>query len=249
MLAWETADYPIIPPVEPSEPEYIPDWLNTEDHFGYIIGYEDGTIRPRASITRAEVATIFFRLLTDEARAEFWTETNDYTDVSPADWFNNAVSTLSRMGILGGYEDGSFRPSATITRAEFAKIAVSFFEYEDIEAENIFTDVAEGSWYENFVAVAAEIGLIEGCEGNVFRPDESITRAEACTIINRTLGRAPEKNHLLPESEMNVWPDNTPDEWFYADMQEATNSHEYKWLGNIEQWLEKLPERDWDALQ
>ena len=249
VLAWETADYPIIPPVEPSEPEYIPDWLNTEDHFGYIIGYEDGTIRPRASITRAEVATIFFRLLTDEARAEFWTETNDYTDVSSADWFNNAVSTLSRMGILGGYEDGSFRPSATITRAEFAKIAVSFFEYEDIEAENIFTDVAEGSWYENFVAAAAEIGLIEGYEGSVFRPDESITRAEACTIINRTLNRAPDKEHLLPESEMNVWPDNTPDEWFYADMQEATNSHEYKWLGDIEQWLEKLPERDWDALQ
>ena len=240
---------PIIPPVEPSEPEYVPNWLNTEDHFGYIIGYEDGTIRPRASITRAEVATIFFRLLTDEARAEFWTETNDYTDVSSADWFNNAVSTLSRMGILGGYEDGSFRPSATITRAEFAKIAVSFFEYEDIEAENIFTDVAEGSWYENFVAAAAEIGLIEGYEGSVFRPDESITRAEACTIINRTLNRAPDKEHLLPESEMNVWPDNTPDEWFYADMQEATNSHEYKWLGDIEQWLEKLPERDWDALQ
>ena len=249
VLAWETADYPIIPPVEPSEPEYIPDWLNTEDHFGYIIGYEDGTIRPRASITRAEVATIFFRLLTDEARAEFWTETNDYTDVSSADWFNNAASTLSRMGILGGYEDGSFRPNATITRAEFAKIAVSFFEYEDIEAENSFTDVAEGSWYENFVAAAAEIGLIEGYEGNVFRPDESITRAEACTIINRTLNRAPDKEHLLPESEMNVWPDNTPDEWFYADMQEATNSHEYKWLGDIEQWLEKLPERDWDALQ
>ena len=240
---------PIIPPVEPSEPEYVPNWLNTEDHFGYIIGYEDGTIRPRASITRAEVATIFFRLLTDEARAEFWTETNDYTDVSSADWFNNAVSTLSNMGILGGYEDGTFRPNATITRAEFAKIAVSFFEYEDIEAENIFTDVADGSWYENFVAVAAEIGLIEGYEGNVFRPDESITRAEACTIINRTLNRAPDKEHLLPESEMNVWPDNTPDEWFYADMQEATNSHEYKWLGDIEQWLEKLPERDWDALQ
>ena len=240
---------PIIPPVEPSEPEYVPNWLNTEDHFGYIIGYEDGTIRPRASITRAEVATIFFRLLTDEARAEFWTETNDYTDVSSADWFNNAVSTLSRMGILGGYEDGTFRPNATITRAEFAKIAVSFFEYEDIEAKNIFTDVAEGSWYESFVAAAAEIGLIEGYEGSVFRPDESITRAEACTIINRTLNRAPDKEHLLPESEMNVWPDNTPDEWFYADMQEATNSHEYKWLGDIEQWLEKLPERDWDALQ
>src|SRR5699024_8807035 len=97
---------PIIPPVAPSEPVYRPNWLNTRDHFGYIIGYEDGTIKPDASITRAEVATIFFRLLTDEARDKFWTETNSYSDVAETAWYNNAVSTLSRMGILGGYEDG-----------------------------------------------------------------------------------------------------------------------------------------------
>ena len=240
---------PYIPPVEPEEPVYEPNWLNTRDHFGYIIGYEDGTIKPDASITRAEVATIFFRLLTDEARDEFWTETNSYSDVAPTAWYNNAVSTLSRMGILGGYEDGTFRPNASITRAEFAKIAVSFFEYEDISAENIFTDVAAGSWYENFVAVAAKLGLIEGYAGNVYRPNESITRAEACTIINRTLGRAPDADHLLPESEMNTWPDNRPGVWYYAQLQEATNSHEYKWSGDIEHWTAKLPERDWDALQ
>ena len=240
---------PYIPPVEPEEPVYEPNWLNTTDHFGYIIGYEDGTIKPDASITRAEVATIFFRLLTDEARDEFWTETNSYSDVAETAWYNNAVSTLSRMGILGGYEDGSFRPNASITRAEFAKIAVSFFEYEDISAENIFTDVAAGSWYENFVAVAAKLGLIEGYAGNVYRPNESITRAEACTIINRTLGRAPDADHLLPESEMNTWPDNRPGVWYYAQLQEATNSHEYKWSGDIEHWTAKLPERDWDALQ
>ena len=240
---------PYIPPVAPSEPVYEPNWLNTTDHFGYIIGYEDGTIRPDASITRAEVATIFFRLLTDEARDKFWTETNSYSDVAPTAWYNNAVSTLSRMGILGGYEDGTFRPNASITRAEFAKIAVSFFEYEDISAENIFTDVAAGSWYENFVAVAAKLGLIEGYAGNVYRPNESITRAEACTIINRTLGRAPDADHLLPESEMNTWPDNRPGTWYYAQLQEATNSHKYKWSGDIEIWTEKLPERDWDALQ
>ena len=109
---------PYIPPVEPEEPVYEPNWLNTTDHFGYIIGYEDGTIRPDASITRAEVATIFFRLLTDEARDKFWTETNSYSDVAPTAWYNNAVSTLSRMGILGGYEDGTFRPNASITRAD-----------------------------------------------------------------------------------------------------------------------------------
>ena len=176
---------PYIPPVEPEEPVYEPNWLNTTDHFGYIIGYEDGTIRPDASITRAE----------------------------------------------------------------FAKIAVSFFEYKDISAQNIFTDVAAGSWYENFVAVAAKLGLIEGYAGNVYRPNESITRAEACTIINRTLGRAPDAEHLLPESEMNTWPDNRPGTWYYAQLQEATNSHEYKWSGDIEHWTAKLPERDWDALQ
>lgn len=248
VLVWENIVIPDIP-VTPAEPVYEPNWLNTTDHFGYIIGYEDGTIKPDASITRAEVATIFFRLLTDEARDKFWTETNSYTDVAPTAWYNNAVSTLSRMGILGGYEDGTFRPNDSITRAEFAKIAVSFFEYEDISAENIFTDVAAGSWYENFVAVAAKLGLIEGYAGNVYRPNESITRAEACTIINRTLGRAPDADHLLPESEMNTWPDNRPGVWYYAQLQEATNSHEYKWSGDIEHWTAKLPERDWDALQ
>ena len=246
-LVWETSDYPYIPPVTPSEPDYKPEWLNTEDHFAYIIGYEDGTVRPNGSITRAEVATIFFRLLTDETREQYWSSTNNYTDVKAGDWFNNAVSTLSRMGILGGYADGTFRPDATITRAEFAKIAVSFFKYKDIASENIFTDVVRGSWYESFVTAAAEIGLIEGYEDGTFRPDASITRAEACTIINRTLGRASDKGHLLPESEMLTWPDNPESAWYYAQIQEATNSHEYKWLGAIEQWLKKLPERDWAA--
>lgn len=256
VLAWETPEPdepdgpdipPYIPPVTPSEPDYKPEWLNTEDHYAYIIGYEDGTVRPYGSITRAETATIFFRLLTDEAREEYWTETNSYTDVSRGDWYNTAVSTLSRLGILGGYEDGTFRPNSGITRAEFAKIAVSFFEYEGIEAENVFTDVAHGSWYEDFVAAAAEIGLIEGYEDGSFRPESGITRAEACTIINRTLGRAPDKGHLLPESEMLTWPDNPESAWYYAQIQEATNSHEYKWLGAIEQWTAKLPERDWTA--
>lgn len=241
---------PYIPPVEPTDPDYTPDGLDTENHFSYIIGYEDGTVKPNASITRAEVATIFFRLLTDEARDQFWSQSNDYTDVSQVDWFNNAVSTLSNMGILSGYEDDTFRPKATITRAEFAKIAVSFFDYESIEADNVFTDVAEGTWYENYVAVAAEIGLIEGYDGNIFRPEASITRAEACTIINRTLGRAPDKDHLLPQAEMNTWPDNSnPDAWYYEQIQEATNSHDYRWIGNIEQWTAKLEEPHWDELQ
>ena len=244
---------PYVPPVtssEPAEPEPAPNWLNTEDHFGYIIGYGDGTVRPEAPITRAEVATIFFRLLTDEARESFWCEESGYSDVAAGDWFNTAVSTLSKLGILSGYEDGTFRPNARISRAEFAKIAVSFFELEDMEAENIFSDVVPGSWYESYVAAAAELGLIEGYEGGVFRPQASITRAETAAIVNRTLGRAPDAGHLLPEAEMNVWTDNADTgAWYYAHIQEATNSHTYRWLGDIEQWLQKLPEPDWDKLR
>lgn len=249
---WERVITPVPPtPSTPDEPEvYRPNGLVLDEHFAYLIGNDDGLIRPEANITRAEVATIFFRLLTDETRESFWSDTNSYTDVAAGSWYNNAVSTLSAMGVLGGYEDGSFRPNASITRAEFAKIAVSFFELEGLDCENPFLDVAPGAWYAESVAAAAEIGLIEGYEGGLFRPDAPITRAEACTIVNRTLGRAPHAAGLLPESEMNLWPDNMDaSAWYYAQIQEATNSHDFVWAGEFEQWTQKLPERDWDALQ
>lgn len=249
---WERVITPVPPtPSTPDEPEvHRPNGLVLDEHFAYLIGNDDGLIRPEANITRAEVATIFFRLLTDETRESFWSDTNSYTDVAAGSWYNNAVSTLSAMGVLGGYEDGSFRPNASITRAEFAKIAVSFFELEGLACENPFLDVAPSAWYAESVAAAAEIGLIEGYEGGFFRPDAPITRAEACTIVNRTLGRAPHAAGLLPESEMNLWPDNMDaSAWYYAQIQEATNSHDFVWAGEFEQWTQKLPERDWDALQ
>lgn len=249
---WERVITPVPPtPSTPDEPEvYRPNGLVLDEHFAYLIGNDDGLIRPEANITRAEVATIFFRLLTDETRESFWSDTNSYTDVAAGSWYNNAVSTLSAMGVLGGYEDGSFRPNASITRAEFAKIAVSFFELEGLACENPFLDVAPSAWYAESVAAAAEIGLIEGYEGGLFRPDAPITRAEACTIVNRTLGRAPHAAGLLPESEMNLWPDNMDaSAWYYAQIQEATNSHDFVWAGEFEQWTQKLSERDWDALQ
>lgn len=249
---WERVITPVPPtPSTPNEPEvYRPNGLVLDEHFAYLIGNDDGLIWPEANITRAEVATIFFRLLTDETRESFWSDTNSYTDVAAGSWYNNAVSTLSAIGVLGGYEDGSFRPNASITRAEFAKIAVSFFELEGLDCENPFLDVAPGAWYAESVAAAAEIGLIEGYEGGLFRPDAPITRAEACTIVNRTLGRAPHAAGLLPESEMNLWPDNMDaSAWYYAQIQEATNSHDFVWAGEFEQWTQKLPERDWDALQ
>ena len=246
ILVWDEYNTPITPI---PEPDNSPVGLNTEDHVAYIIGYEDGTVRPGANITRAEVATIFFRLLTDETRESYWSQSSGFTDVASGAWYNNAVSTLTRAGILDGYEDGSFRPNASITRAEFTKIAVSFFKHVGGASSSPFNDVPDSAWYAEFVKAAAELGLIDGYEDGTFRPNAPITRAEACTIVNRTLGRAPDKDNLLPEHEMLTWPDNSRDAWYYAQIQEATNSHDYQWLGAIELWTAKLAERDWDALE
>ena len=246
VLVWDEYNTPITPI---PEPDNSPVGLNTEDHVAYIIGYEDGTVRPGANITRAEVATIFFRLLTDETRESYWSQSSGFTDVASGAWYNNAVSTLTRAGILDGYEDGSFRPNASITRAEFTKIAVSFFKHVGGASSNPFNDVPDSAWYAEFVKAAAELGLIDGYEDGTFRPNAPITRAEACAIVNRTLGRAPDKDNLLPEHEMLTWPDNSRDAWYYAQIQEATNSHDYQWLGAIELWTAKLAERDWDALE
>ena len=230
-----------------------PDDLNTEDHFSYIIGYPDGTIQPQGDITRAEVATIFFRMLTDEAREENWSQTNAYNDVAATDWYNNAISTLSGMGIIEGYPDGSFRPDAPITRAEFTKIAVGFFDEVGNYVAGTYSDVPADAWYADFIDAAVDLGLIEGYPDGTIRPNATITRAESCTIVNRTLGRVPHEDHLLPTDEMNVWPDNREDAWYYEQMQEATNSHDYKWItvsgDEVEKWTEKLEDRDWAALE
>lgn len=244
-----------------------PDDLNTEDHFAYIIGYpkdyrtgeptDDESlwpVEPQGDITRAEVATIFFRMLTDDARSENWSQTNSYTDVASTDWYNNAISTLSNMGIISGDPSGAFRPDDSITRAEFTKIAVGFFDKAGDYVDGTYDDVSSSDWYADFIDAAVDLGLIEGYPDGTIRPEATITRAEACTIVNRTLGRVPDKDHLLPADEMRVWPDNSDtNEWYYAQIQEATNSHDYEWIGEendqIENWTEKLEDRDWAQLE
>lgn len=230
--------------------------LNRRDHYAYIIGYPDGDVHPQGNITRAEVATIFFRLLRDPVRTQYWSQTNDYPDVAFNKWYNNAISTLSNMGIICGYPDGTFRPDAPITRAELTKIAAGFFSDPRVAAtyDGRFSDVHGAEWYISYLMTALEEGLIEGYPDGSFRPDRPITRAETCTIVNRTLGRKPEKDHLLPESDMINWPDNiNRNIWYYAQMQEATNSHDYRWTSVYsevcEQWTAKLAERDWAALE
>ncbi len=221
--------------------------LEKEDHFGYIIGYPDDTVRPENNITRAEIVTIFFRMLTDESREAFWTQENDFVDVNEDDWFNNAVSTLTNAGIISGYEDGTFRPNASITRAELVKIAVAFYDAET-EAEADFTDT-DGHWADRFIDAAYGLGFVSGYEDGSFQPDKAVTRAEAMKIINRALERYPVADGL--HEDMVTWIDNMDeDAWYYADVQEATNSHEYVWeTVKSEYWVDILPVRDWAALE
>ena len=236
---------PIRPPEDPDKPE-----LNTEDHYAYIVGYEDGSVQPEGDITRAEVATIFFRLLTDESRNEYWSQTNPYSDVSADDWFNNAVSTLTNAGVLDGYEDGTFKPNGNITRAEFATITARFFE-ATYDGENLFPDI-EGHWAQDYINEAANAGIVNGYEDGTFRPQQYITRAEAVTMVNRTIERHPDADHLL--DDMITWPDNPETAWYYEQIQEATNSHEYTMNTDDEQnpyeiWTKLLPNRDWSELE
>ena len=224
-------------------------WLNTEDHYAYIIGYsEDGTVRPNANITRAEVATIFFRLLTDSARDQFWMTSNNFSDVLPNDWYNNAVSTMVNMGIIQGYEDGTFRPNANITRAEFAAIAARFMASGYGVEDDLFTDIAN-HWARESINDAAMAGWINGYEDGTFRPDAAITRAEAVTLVNNVLQRKPDADHML--DSMIKWPDNPEGTWYYEAIQEATNSHDYDLFedAEYETWTALQENRDWAALE
>lgn len=223
--------------------------LNTTDHFAYIVGYGNGEVRPQNNITRAEVATIFFRLLTDDVRDENLTKTNRYSDVTRADWYNTAVSTLSSMGIITGYPDGTFRPNAAITRAEFAAIAARFDSNGDKTTAK-FSDIAT-HWAKDEISIAYNNGWITGYPDGTFGPQRDITRAETMTLVNRVLNRQPEtEDDLLPN--MTVWTDNAnPNAWYYLAVQEATNSHYYKFKTNsqYEKWTELRETRDWTQLE
>ena len=223
--------------------------LNTTDHFAYIVGYGNGEVRPQNNITRAEVATIFFRLLTDDVRDENLTKTNRYSDVTRADWYNTAVSTLSSMGIITGYPDGTFRPNAAITRAEFAAIAARFDSNGDKTTAK-FSDIAT-HWAKDEISIAYNNGWINGYPDGTFGPQRDITRAETMTLVNRVLNRQPEtEDDLLPN--MTVWTDNAnPKAWYYLAVQEATNSHYYEFKTNsqYEKWTELRETRDWSQLE
>lgn len=252
------------PPIDPGDPD-DPDTpsLNKDDHFLYIEGYPEDyrtgeysdnedlwPVKPQGNITRAEVATIFYRLLKDEVREEIETDVNSFPDVNADDWFNVTVSSLANMNAISGYEDGTFRPNEPITRAELSAMAVRFYNAFDAEyEEGTFLDVEGDEWYADAIAAAEELGIIGGYPDGTVRPNNNITRAETCAIVNRVLERRPHDEHLGDVEDMRTWPDNQPGAWYYADMQEATNGHYYEWVdidgSKFEEWTEVDKDYDW----
>ena len=224
--------------------------LNKEDHFNYIIGTPEGLSLPTANVTRAEVATIFFRLMTDDARAKFDSLDNNFSDVAKGKWYNRAISTLANAGIIKGDPAGTYRPGDPITRAEMAAIIARFGDFK--EGGKTFSDIS-GHWAQKYIELAASNGWINGNPDGTFKPNNNITRAETVAMINRVLNRQTESNNdLLPVSQMTNWSDNMDTaKWYYRDMQEATNNHKAERTGDsmYEKWTEKLPDIDWASYQ
>lgn len=224
--------------------------LNKEDHFNYIIGTPEGLSLPTANVTRAEVATIFFRLMTDDARAKFDSLDNNFSDVAKGKWYNRAISTLANAGIIKGDPAGTYRPGDPITRAEMAAIIARFGDFK--EGGKTFNDIS-GHWAQKYIELAASNGWINGNPDGTFKPNNNITRAETVAMINRVLNRQTESNDdLLPVSQMTNWSDNMDTaKWYYRDMQEATNNHKAERVGTsmYEKWTEKLPDIDWASYQ
>ena len=225
----------------------VPDWLNGADHFAYIIGDDEGYVRPLANVTRAETAAIFLRLLKEDVREEYLTDRSGFADVEQGAWYNKAVSTMAALGVVKGYTEDTFAPHEAITRAEFAAICARF-DTGTSDGESSFTDIS-GHWAESEIRRAAQLGWIQGDPDGRFRPNAPITRAEAMTIINRVLNRLPEeKEDLL--AGMKEWPDALPGAWYYLAVQEATNSHAYERKGEVyERWTALNVNPDWAQYQ
>lgn len=254
---------PIIDDDDEDKPEPDTPALDKVNHFLYVEGYPEDyrtgeysdnedlwPVKPQGNITRAEVATIFYRLLKDEVREEIETDVNSFPDVNADDWFNVTVSSLANMGAISGYEDGTFRPNEPISRAELAAMAVRFYDTFEAEyEEGTFLDVDGDEWYADAIAAAEELGIIGGYPDGTVRPNNNITRAETCAIVNRVLERRPHDEHLGDVEDMRTWPDNQPGAWYYADMQEATNGHYYEWIdidgSKFEEWTEVDKDYDW----
>ena len=219
--------------------------LNTADHFAYVQGYPDGTVKPAGNITRAETAAILFRLMDDASRKTYYSTKSGFRDVASGSWYNTYVATLNNAGVITDSSNGYFRPNEAITRAELAAMLAKFSETTG--AANYFNDVSAKYWAANAIAICANLGWINGYPDGTFRPDRNVTRAELMAMINRATGRAPKSaDAFLPG--MKTWIDNTSDKWYYLDVQEATNSHSYTVKGS-ETWTALTSDPNWSLYE
>ena len=213
---------------------------------GLMQGTTGSTFSPDRASNRGMIAAILYRL---EGRPRAGTP--PFTDVAADSYCADAVAWAEQQGIVRGFDDGTFQPNAAITRAEFAAIATRFFDDENVTyPDDLFSDITGSEWYANAIARAVAHDLVGGYPDGTMQPNATITRAESCAIVNRVLDRRPDANDLQPLDDMRNWPDNQPGAWYYADMQEATNGHDYEWIdqdGNrVEQWTEVLPDYNWE---
>lgn len=219
--------------------------LNTSDHFAYVQGYPNGTVKPAGNITRAETAAILFRLMDDASRKTYYSTKSGFRDVASGSWYNTYVATLNNAGVITDSSNGYFRPNEAITRAELAAMLAKFSE--TTSAANYFNDVSAKYWAANAIAICAKLGWITGYPDGTFRPDRNVTRAELMAMINRATGRAPKSaDAFLPG--MKTWIDNTSDKWYYLDVQEATNSHSYTVKGS-ETWTALTSDPNWSLYE
>ena len=219
--------------------------LNTSDHFAYVQGYPDGTVKPTGNITRAETAAILFRLMDEGSRKTYYSTKSGFRDVATGSWYNTYVATLNNAGVITDSSNGYFRPNEAITRAELAAMLANFTETAG--AANYFNDVSASYWAANAIAICAKLGWITGYPDGSFRPDRNVTRAELMAMINRATGRAPKSaDAFLPG--MKTWSDNTADKWYYLDVQEATNSHSYT-VKDSEKWTALNADPNWSLYE
>ena len=219
--------------------------LNTSDHFAYVQGYPDGTVKPTGNITRAETAAILFRLMDEGSRKTYYSTKSGFRDVATGSWYNTYVATLNNAGVITDSSNGYFRPNEAITRAELAAMLANFTETAG--AANYFNDVSASYWAANAIAICAKLGWITGYPDGSFRPDKNVTRAELMAMINRATGRAPKSaDAFLPG--MKTWSDNTADKWYYLDVQEATNSHSYT-VKDSEKWTALNADPNWSLYE
>jgi hypothetical protein len=222
--------------------------LESDDHYAYLIGYTDGTVHPLGDLSRAETATVFFRLLTAEVRDGSLTAESEFDDVTTEMWCDKAIATLARLNILKGRGEGVFDPEATITRAEFAAICARFDDSE-VETGSTFSDIAD-CWAKEEIQRAAALGWVTGYPDGTFRPYDNITRSEAATLINRMLQRLPQTAEDLLENAV-TWPDAPESEWYYLAIEEATNSHAHEAdeADGHERWTALTEAPDWKQYQ